>query len=134
AVTTSREEELLQKLAELEMQLRKSIYDFDVVVAPKRTKSSKWPANIESTTIEEFKKIYLRHIQNTYSGKPSSGIKIPDLKFTVFIETPSKPFNELSEDPNPDIDMYPIFSCGSVDLKCKKLQDVVKYLMAELEL
>jgi hypothetical protein len=46
------------------------------------------------------------------------------LKFTIFIETPSKPFSEwafskvcelygLSNDPNPDIDVFPPFSCGS---------------------
>ncbi|KAF0556673.1 hypothetical protein F8M41_015031 [Gigaspora margarita] len=168
--TSSREEELLQKLAELEMQLRKSIYDFDVVVAPKRTKSFKWPANVESTTIEEFKKsiydiyktptlenpaVVLKFLSNGDQYFPRNDVAFREmlrslvskssLKFTVFIETPSKPFNEwtfpkvcqlyeLSEDPNPDIDVYPVFSCGSVDLKCKKFQDVVKHLMAELEL
>ncbi|PKY13276.1 hypothetical protein RhiirB3_490602 [Rhizophagus irregularis] len=63
-------------------------------------------------------------------------------KFTVFIETPSKPFNSwtfpkmcelygLSDDPNPSIDVYPVFHCGCVDLGSKA---VVKHLMAELRL
>ena len=51
-------------------------------------------------------------------------------RFTVFIETPSKPFNswtfpkvcelyELSDDPNPSIDVYPVFHCGSANLSRK---------------
>ncbi|EXX53544.1 uncharacterized protein OCT59_011977 [Rhizophagus irregularis] len=68
-----------------------------------------------------------------------------NLKFTVFIETPSKPFNswtfpkvcelyELSDDPNPSIDVYPVFHCGSANLSSKKSEDVIKHLMAELKL
>jgi hypothetical protein len=68
-----------------------------------------------------------------------------NFKFTVFIETPSKPFNEwtfpkvcelyeLSDDPNPDIDVYSVFSCGSDDLSSDKSKAVVKHLMAELNL
>ena len=68
-----------------------------------------------------------------------------NLKFTVFIETPSKPFSEwtfpkvcelygLSDDPNPSIDVYPIFPCGSADLNNEKSQAVVKHLLAELKL
>src|SRR6266542_3351431 len=64
---------------------------------------------------------------------------------TVFIETPSKPFNEwtfpkvcelyeLSDDPNPDIDVYSVFSCGSADLSSDKSKAMVKHLMAELNL
>jgi len=66
-------------------------------------------------------------------------------KFTVVIETPSKPFNSwtfpkvcelygLSEDPNPDIDVYPVFSCGSADLNSEKSRAMIKHLMAELNL
>ena len=64
-----------------------------------------------------------------------------NLKFTVFIETPSKPFSEwtfpkvcelygISSDPNPSIDVYPVFSCGSADLSSEKSKAVVKHLMA----
>jgi len=41
---------------------------------------------------------------------------------------------ELSDDPNPDIDVYPVFSCGSASLNDEKSKAVVKHLMAELEL
>ncbi|CAB4416226.1 unnamed protein product [Rhizophagus irregularis] len=68
-----------------------------------------------------------------------------NLKFTVFIETPSKPFNswtfpkvcelyELSDDPNPSIDVYPVFHCGSANLSSEKSEAVIKHLMAELKL
>jgi len=68
-----------------------------------------------------------------------------NLKFTVFIETPSKPFNEwtfpkvcklysLSDDPNPSTDVYQLFSCGSADLSSEASKAVVKHLMAELNL
>ncbi|PKK58377.1 hypothetical protein RhiirC2_857808 [Rhizophagus irregularis] len=66
-------------------------------------------------------------------------------KFTVFVETPSKPFNSwtfpkvcelygLSDDPNPSIDVYPVFHCGSVDLRSEESKAVVKHLMAEIKL
>jgi hypothetical protein len=66
-------------------------------------------------------------------------------KFTVFIETPSKPFNSwtfpkvcelygLSDDPNPSIDVYPVFRCGCADLSTGKSKAVIKHLMAELKL
>jgi hypothetical protein len=65
-------------------------------------------------------------------------------KFTVFIETPSKPFNEwtfpkvcelygLSDDPNPSIDVYPSFTCGCVDTKNEKYQEALRKLLDELE-
>ena len=39
-----------------------------------------------------------------------------------------------SDDPNPSIDMYPVFLCGSADLNNEKSRAVVKHLMAELNL
>src|SRR6266542_4764446 len=68
-----------------------------------------------------------------------------NLKFTVFIETPSKPFTEwtflkvcelygLSDDPSPSIDVYPVFSCGCVKFKDEKSRTVIKDLMTELKL
>ncbi|CAG8634104.1 30057_t:CDS:2 [Gigaspora margarita] len=135
AVTTSsQKEELLQKVAELEMQLRKSIYDFDVVVAPKRTKSFKWPANVESTTIEEFKKSIYDIYKTPTLENPAVVLKFLSNGDQYFPRNDVCQLYKLSEDPNPDIDVYPVFLCGSVDLKCKKFQDVVKHLMAELEL
>ncbi|CAG8683757.1 13384_t:CDS:2, partial [Ambispora gerdemannii] len=68
-----------------------------------------------------------------------------NLKFTVFIETPSKAFSDwtfpkvcqlygISNDPNPDIDVFPPFSCGSADLNSDKSKAVIKHLMAEIKL
>src|SRR6185369_6543468 len=67
------------------------------------------------------------------------------LKFTVFIETPSKPFSDwsfpkvcqlygISSDPNPDIDVFPPFLCGSADLNSDNSKAVIKHLMAEIKL
>src|SRR5437762_11891037 len=68
-----------------------------------------------------------------------------NLKFTVIIETPSKPFSDwsfpkvcqlygISSDPNPDIDVFPPFSCGSANLNNDKSNAVIKHLMAEIKL
>ncbi len=57
----------------------------------------------------------------------------------------SKPFNEwifskvcelyeLSDDLNPDIDVYSVFSCSSANLSSDKSKAIVKHLMAELNL
>ncbi|PKK62235.1 hypothetical protein RhiirC2_870274 [Rhizophagus irregularis] len=67
-----------------------------------------------------------------------------NLKFTVLIDTPSKPFNEwtfpkvcelygLSDDPNPSTDVYPIFHCGCVDTKNEKYKAALRKLFDELE-
>jgi hypothetical protein len=67
------------------------------------------------------------------------------LKFTVFIETPSKPFSDwsfpkvcqlygISNDPNPDIDVFSPFSCSSANLNSDKSKVVIKHLMAEIKL
>ncbi|PKK73657.1 hypothetical protein RhiirC2_740340 [Rhizophagus irregularis] len=64
-------------------------------------------------------------------------------KFTVLIETPSKPFNEwtfpkvcelygLSDDPNPSIDVYPVFSCGSANTENEKYKEALRKLFDEL--
>ncbi|GBC27636.2 hypothetical protein GLOIN_2v1487451 [Rhizophagus irregularis DAOM 181602=DAOM 197198] len=44
--------ELLNELTSLKALLNKSVYDFDVVVSPKRTKVFKWTVNIEHATLE----------------------------------------------------------------------------------
>ncbi|GBB93359.1 hypothetical protein RclHR1_21560002 [Rhizophagus clarus] len=67
-----------------------------------------------------------------------------NLKFTVLIDTPSKPFNEwtfpkvcelygLSDDLNPSTDVYPIFHCGCVDTKNEKYKAALRKLFDELE-
>ncbi|PKC59705.1 hypothetical protein RhiirA1_469065 [Rhizophagus irregularis] len=65
-------------------------------------------------------------------------------KFTVLIETPSKPFNEwtflkvckfygLSDDPNPSIDVYSVFSCSCADTKDEKYKKASRKLFVKLE-
>ncbi|CAB4438756.1 unnamed protein product [Rhizophagus irregularis] len=53
--TSSCEQELLDELISLKALLNKSVYDFDVVVSPKRTKVFKWTVNIEHATLEGLK-------------------------------------------------------------------------------
>jgi len=160
--------ELREKLASLQALFSKSTHDFDVVVHPKR-KSNKWTANIETATLEDFKK----YIRDTYKPPalendgaelnlmnetdryyPRSDVSFREMlrtlvtknkpKFTVFVETPSKPFNTwtfpkmcklygLSDDPNPSIDVYPIFSCGCVNTKEEKYKEALRKLFDELE-
>ncbi|PKK62909.1 hypothetical protein RhiirC2_789674 [Rhizophagus irregularis] len=77
----------------------------------------------------------------SHSGKCCSK---NNLKFTVFIEIFSKPFNKwtfpkvcqlyrLSNDLNPSIDVYPIFKCDCVDTKNEKYGEVLQKLFDELE-
>uniref|UniRef100_U9TAC0 Uncharacterized protein n=2 Tax=Rhizophagus irregularis TaxID=588596 RepID=U9TAC0_RHIID len=67
-----------------------------------------------------------------------------NLKFTVFIETPLKPFNKwtfpkvcqlygLSDNPNPSIDVYPVFKFSCVDTKNEKYGEVLQKLFDKLE-
>ncbi len=142
---------------------------FDVVVSPKR-KANKWTVNIEQAGLVEFKE-YIRELYRPPAlendgamlnflsdgdryyprNDPSFREMLRSLvsknnpKFTVFIETPSKPFNSwtfpkvcelygLSEDPNPDIDVYSVFQCGSADLSSEESKSAIKHLIAELDL
>ncbi|CAB4441622.1 unnamed protein product [Rhizophagus irregularis] len=68
-----------------------------------------------------------------------------NFKFNSFIETPSKPFSEwtfpkvcqlysLSDDLSPSINVYPVFSCGCIELNDEKSRTAVKNLMTELKL
>ncbi|GBC24384.2 kinase-like domain-containing protein [Rhizophagus irregularis DAOM 181602=DAOM 197198] len=84
-----------EKLALLQALLNKSVHAVDVVVSPKRTKSFKWTVNIEHATLDGIKEwpqrthIGLRDMLHIFVSKNN-------LKFTVFIETPSKPFSDWS--------------------------------------
>ncbi|PKC54368.1 hypothetical protein RhiirA1_542909 [Rhizophagus irregularis] len=122
---------------------------FEVVVKPKRTKGFKWTVNIEHASLEGLKNsiretcptpalendgalLNVLNDDGKYSPRNDQDLRDllqvfvskNNLKFTVFIETPSKPFNEwtfpkvcelygLSDDPNPSTDVYPVFSCGN---------------------
>ncbi|EXX60220.1 hypothetical protein GLOIN_2v1883277 [Rhizophagus irregularis DAOM 181602=DAOM 197198] len=48
--TSSREQELLDRIASLEASLNKSVYEFDVIVRPKQN-ANKWTLNIERSSI-----------------------------------------------------------------------------------
>ncbi|PKC00698.1 hypothetical protein RhiirA5_505039 [Rhizophagus irregularis] len=168
-VTSSREQELLDELSALRALLNKSVHAFDVVVSPKRTKSFKWTVNTEDATLEGLKKsiremekppalendgAVLNIINDSGKFSPRNDqdlrkilqlfVSNVNLKFTVLIETPSKPFNEwtfpkvcelygLSDDPNPSIDVYPVFSCGSANTKNEKYKEALRKLFDELE-
>ncbi|PKY41674.1 hypothetical protein RhiirA4_539787 [Rhizophagus irregularis] len=119
-----------------------SMVSFDIVVSPKRTKGFKWTVDIDNATLDGLKE-YIREMEKPpalendgavlnfiSSGERYSPRNDQDLckmlrlfvsnnsfKFTVLIETPSKPFNEwtfpkvcelygLSDDPNPSIDVH----------------------------
>ncbi|CAG8622365.1 15077_t:CDS:2, partial [Funneliformis caledonium] len=141
--TSSREQELLKQVASLQALLNKSTYDFDVIVHPKR----KWTSNIEHAILEGLKE----YIHNYSPQSDQDLCKIlrifvsdKKLKFTVFIETPSKLFNswifskvcelyELSDDLNPSIDVYPVFQCGCVNTKEEKYKEGLCKLFDELE-
>ncbi|CAB4404747.1 unnamed protein product [Rhizophagus irregularis] len=111
--------ELRKQLALMQELLNKSVYVFDVVVKPKRVKTFKWTVNIEHATLEGLKNFIrgacptpalendgavlnilndegkyfpvndqdLRELLQVFVSKNN-------LKFTVIVETPSKPFNE----------------------------------------
>ncbi|CAB4417144.1 unnamed protein product [Rhizophagus irregularis] len=138
STATSSHEQEFEQVASLQALLNKSTHDVDVVVHPKR-KQNKWTANIEHATLEGLKDyIHLREILRIF-------VSNKNLKFTVFIETPSKPFSDwsfpkvcqlysVSNDPNSDIDVFPPFSCGSADPNNDKSKAVIEHLMAEIKL
>jgi hypothetical protein len=87
---------------------------------------------------------YSPRIDPSFREMLQSLVTKTNLKFTVFIETPSKPFNSwtfpkvcelygLSDDPNPSIDVYPVFSCGCVNTKNEKYNKALRKLFDELE-
>ena len=145
------------------------VAEFDVVVSPKRTKGFKWTVNIEHATLEALKNS-IRAVYQTpalendgavfnmvcdggkYSPRNDQEfcemlhllVSKNSFKFTVFIETPSKAFNNwtfpkvcqlynLSEDPNPDVSVFPTFFCGCSDTKNEKFQTALDKLMLELK-
>ncbi|RGB36231.1 hypothetical protein C1646_758340 [Rhizophagus diaphanus] len=140
--SSNREQKLLERIALLEKSLSKSVYAFDIVVSPKRTKSFKGTVDIDDATLDGLKE-YIREMEKPPALENDGAVL--NFKFTVLIETPSKPFNEwtfpkvcelygLSDDSNPSIDVYSAFSCGSADLSSEKSKAVVTHLMAELNL
>ncbi|CAG8655720.1 10137_t:CDS:2, partial [Ambispora leptoticha] len=110
------------------------VAEFDVVVSPKRTKGFKWTVNIEHATLEALKDS-IRAVYQTPALENDGA---------VFNVTPSKAFNNwtfpkvcqlynLSEDPNPDVSVFPTFSCGCSDTKNVNFQVALDKLMVELQ-
>ncbi|PKY31926.1 hypothetical protein RhiirB3_449768 [Rhizophagus irregularis] len=136
--TSSREQELLDRISVLEKSLSKSVYGmyfYPPVLRPD-LRNFKWTVDIDDATLDGLKE-YIREM-----GKPPA---LENDGALLLIETPSKPFNEwtfpkvcelygLSDDPNPSTDVFPLFSCGSANLSSDKSKAVVKHLMAELKL
>src|SRR3954468_3327459 len=146
---------------------RLHIIDFDVVVHPKR-KPNKWTANIEHVTLEGLKEYmrkmyqppalendgaelnlmndgekYFPHNDQDLREMLCIFISKNNLKFTVFIETPSKAFSdwtfpkvcqlyELCESEDPSLSVFPPFTCGVKDLEDDSSQAILKHLIAEL--
>uniref|UniRef100_U9ULS9 Crinkler effector protein N-terminal domain-containing protein n=1 Tax=Rhizophagus irregularis (strain DAOM 181602 / DAOM 197198 / MUCL 43194) TaxID=747089 RepID=U9ULS9_RHIID len=109
---TRKELELINKVAELQKLLKKSIYEFDIIVNPKRTKTSKWIVNIEQVTLKDLKEFIFALYQfpelqkdiatlafscNDEKYSPKSDLEFQNmlqlfvsrnsLKFTISIET-----------------------------------------------
>ncbi|CAG8662873.1 5549_t:CDS:2, partial [Paraglomus occultum] len=62
--SSSREQELLDRIASLEASINKSVHEFDVIVSPKRVKLFKWTVNIEHATLEALKD-FIRAVYQT---------------------------------------------------------------------
>ncbi|GBC17659.2 hypothetical protein GLOIN_2v1774909 [Rhizophagus irregularis DAOM 181602=DAOM 197198] len=132
--------ELREKLASLQALLNKSVHAFDVVVSPKRTKSFKWTVNIEHATLDGLKNSIRAMNQTLALENDGAVLNMLNDSGKFSPQTPSKPFNEwsfpkvcelygLSDDPNPSIDVYPVFSCGSAE----KYKEALRKLFDELE-
>ncbi|PKK71351.1 hypothetical protein RhiirC2_778513 [Rhizophagus irregularis] len=132
--TSNREQELLDQVASLQALLNKSVHG-----TPKRTKGFKWTVNIEHATLDVLKNSIrainqtpalendgaVLNMLNESGNTPRNDQDLREMlqvfvtkssfKFTVLIETSSKPSNEWT---------FP---------KCEKSKAVVKHLMAELK-
>ncbi|GBC03485.1 hypothetical protein RclHR1_05140019 [Rhizophagus clarus] len=166
--TSSREQELLDQVTSLQALLNKSTHDFDVVVHPKR-KPNKWTANIEHATLEGLKE-YIRKMYQP-PALENDGVELNlmndgekyfphndqdlremlcifisknNLKFTVFIETPSKAFSdwtfpkvcqlyELCESEDPSLSVFPPFTCEYKELEDGSSQEILRNLITELK-
>ncbi|PKB93915.1 hypothetical protein RhiirA5_440015 [Rhizophagus irregularis] len=142
----------------------------DIDSGKPKQKANKWSINIEQASLKDLKD-YIREMYkplalendgavlnfmnggDRYSPRtdPSFREMLRSLvsknnpKFTVFIETPSKPFNSwtfpkvcelygLSDDPNPSIDVYPVFQCGCANTKEKKYKEALRKLLMNWKL
>ncbi|CAG8594788.1 2716_t:CDS:2 [Paraglomus occultum] len=158
-------EQLLLRIKSKNFYYGIALKKFDVIVSPKRTKGFKWTVNINHATLEGLKKSIYAIYQTSAlendgavfnivsdSGKYSPRndqdlcemlqllVSKNGLKFTVFIETPSKAFSDWTlgsicqlyglsgETVDPTLSVFPVFSCGSVE----PLHESFENLMIEL--
>ncbi|CAG8519914.1 4542_t:CDS:2 [Ambispora leptoticha] len=91
--------ELLNRIASLEASINKSVHEFDVIVSPKRTKGFKWTVNIEQATFEALKDSIRAVYQTPALENNGAVFNVNNLKFIVFIETPSKAFSDWTLGP-----------------------------------
>ncbi|CAB4413099.1 unnamed protein product [Rhizophagus irregularis] len=129
-VTSSREEELFDQVASLQALLNKSVHAFDVVVSSKRTKSFKWTVNIEHATLDGLKNSI--RAMNKIPALENDGARRHRSPSTRTFPKVCELYG-LSDDPNPSIDVYPVFSCGSADTKNEKYKEALRKLFDELE-
>ncbi|CAB4474107.1 unnamed protein product [Rhizophagus irregularis] len=149
---TRKELELINKVAELQKLLKKSIYgmliilkkvcnqtttdlyfiiiEFDIIVNPKRTKTSKWIVNIEQVTLKDLKEFIFTLYQFPELQKDISTLAFScnDEKYSPKICKLYK----LSEDSDPTLSVFPPFTCGYVKLNDEKSQVIIKHLITEL--
>ncbi|CAG8615287.1 1326_t:CDS:2 [Paraglomus occultum] len=131
--TSSREQELLDRIASLEASINKSVHEFDVIVSPKRTKRFKWTVNIEHATLEALKDSIRAVYQTPALENDGAVFNVNNLKFTVFIETPSKAFSDWTFPKVSELDarLKTIPISGN---EASKLQYVCSYLVGKFEL
>ncbi|PKY27976.1 hypothetical protein RhiirB3_443917 [Rhizophagus irregularis] len=120
-----------------------SCHSFDVVVNPKQ-KYSKWTVNIEHGTLKDLKD-YIREMYKPPALENDGAVlnfindkdryyPRNDVAFREMLRSlVSKTISSLPNDPNPSIDVYPIFHCDCVDMKNDKYKEALRKLFDELE-
>ncbi|CAG8853076.1 37261_t:CDS:1, partial [Gigaspora margarita] len=147
---------------------RYCIVEFEVVVHPKR-KANKWTTNIEKASLVGLKDYIRKMYQPPALENDGAELNLMNdgkkyfpyndqdlremlrifvsknnLKFTVFIETPSKAFSDwsfpkvcqlygLGESDDPSLSVFPPFTCEYKDLEEDSSRAILKHLIAELE-
>ncbi|RIA79490.1 hypothetical protein C1645_840570 [Glomus cerebriforme] len=118
--TSNREQELLEEVTSLYTLL---------------TMGFKWTIDIEDVTLEGLKE-YIRKMDKPPALENNGAV----LKLISNGKRYSPQNNQdlqkvlRHDDPNPSIDVHPVFHCGCIDLGSKKSKVVIKYLIAKLKL
>ncbi|CAG8517925.1 2133_t:CDS:2 [Paraglomus occultum] len=160
---TGHELELIASLKNEIASLKAQFHEFHVIVHSKLKKGFKWTVNVDHATLEGLKEtIYdieqtptlasnnsatLEFGNGSIKHKPRNDqhfrdmlrgfISQNELKFIVYIKTPSKPFSDYdlqdvcelyeigSEDEAASLTRFPSFACGSKDLEDESSQDML---------